>query len=159
MEPSGLPGGKAVNHCLRHYEEPVAAICRACNYPFCARCLVYSFGPKKAPFCVGCALHASGIRNGMRAVVPPATDPQDSTEAGPPAPMDRRTARATRRSERDAQKQAARSERKADRLAGPAPDVPAIAENGVDPEVALDAASLSQLATPTKLLSPVHHQL
>ena len=73
--------------------------------------------------------------------------------------MDRRTTRATRRSERDAQKQAARSERKAGRRAGPAPDVPAIAENGVDPEVALDIANVSQLAAPTKPLSPVHHQL
>lgn len=53
-----------MNHCLRHYEEPTAAVCRSCKGPFCTRCLVFSFGPKKPPYCVGCALIASGVRNG-----------------------------------------------------------------------------------------------
>ena len=29
---------------------------------FCADCLVYSFGPNKPPYCVSCALGASGVR-------------------------------------------------------------------------------------------------
>lgn len=53
-----------MNHCLRHYEEPTAAVCRSCQGPFCTRCLVFSYGPKKPPYCVGCALIASGVRNG-----------------------------------------------------------------------------------------------
>ncbi len=58
-----------VNHCMRHYEEPVVAHCRTCARPYCSRCLVYSFGPDKPPFCVGCALNASGVRNKNKPVV------------------------------------------------------------------------------------------
>lgn len=57
-----------MEHCLRHMEEPSTGECRNCHGTFCARCLVYSFGPKKPPFCVGCALVASGVRNGARRV-------------------------------------------------------------------------------------------
>lgn len=31
---------------------------------FCATCLVYSFGPKKPPFCLPCAVEAAGVRQG-----------------------------------------------------------------------------------------------
>lgn len=72
-----------MHYCLRHMEEPSSAQCRSCKGTFCSRCLVYSFGPRKPPYCVGCALHASGIRSGSRqvafpgdpgAVEPPASD-------------------------------------------------------------------------------------
>ena len=38
---------------------------------FCGECLVYSFGPKKPPFCIPCAVAAAGIRTnaGNRPVV------------------------------------------------------------------------------------------
>ena len=116
-----------MNHCLRHYEEPIEAVCRACHHPFCSRCLVYSFGPKKPPYCVGCALHASGIRNGTRVVAAPDLPPPETVPALSPATevqtgaVDRRTERAMRRAERDALKQMARAERKANRRAEPAP--------------------------------------
>src|SRR5690606_34546969 len=54
--------------CLRHMEEPSTGECRSCHGTYCSRCLVYSFGPKKPPFCVGCALVASGVRNSARPV-------------------------------------------------------------------------------------------
>lgn len=38
-------------------------MCRHCGDWFCSECLVYSFGPKKPPFCVGCALAAAGVRS------------------------------------------------------------------------------------------------
>jgi hypothetical protein len=47
-------------------EEPSTGECRNCHGAYCARCLVYSFGPKKPPFCVGCALRASGVRSGAK---------------------------------------------------------------------------------------------
>lgn len=93
-----------MNHCLRHYEEPITDYCRDCNHPYCARCLVYSFGPKKPPLCVGCALHAGGVRNGTR---PPVA--QAEPRAVGSAPTDRRTQRAYRRAERDAVKAAVKA--------------------------------------------------
>lgn len=135
-----------MNHCLRHYEEPIEAICRACKHPFCGRCLVYSFGLKKPPYCVGCALHASGIRNGTRMV------------AAQTGAVDRRTERALRRAERDALKQMARAERKANHRATPEPPSPATAENGSTSEAALDPARAIQPTTPSTGPVPVHHQ-
>ena len=55
-----------MEYCLRHMEEPSTASCRSCRGSYCARCLVFAFGPKKPPYCVGCALHASGVRTGSR---------------------------------------------------------------------------------------------
>lgn len=78
-------------HCMRHYEEPVVAYCRTCAQPYCSRCLVFSFGPDKPPFCVGCALNASGVRNKSKPVTVAA--------AAPPA-NDRRVERAQRRAEK-----------------------------------------------------------
>lgn len=95
-----------MNHCLRHYEEPIADRCRSCNHPFCGRCLVYAFGPKKPPYCVGCALTASGVRNGHRPVVASATP-------------DRKLEKARRRMERDAAKAAAKAEKKGRRQPEP----------------------------------------
>ena len=82
-------------HCLRHYEEPIAALCRNCNQPFCTRCLVFAFGPKKPPYCVGCALTASGVRAG-RGPTPVKADPDTV------APQDKRVARAQKRADKAA---------------------------------------------------------
>ena len=65
-----------MHYCLRHMEEPSSAQCRSCKGSFCSRCLVYAFGPRKPPYCVGCALHASGVRSGSRQA-PVAYDPAD----------------------------------------------------------------------------------
>lgn len=48
--------------CVRHQFEPAVDRCRTCDESFCAECLVYSFGPDKPPFCLHCALSASGVR-------------------------------------------------------------------------------------------------
>lgn len=58
-----------MSSCVRHYEEPVADTCRTCRNDFCSRCLVYAFGPKKPPYCVGCALTASGVRSDRNQMV------------------------------------------------------------------------------------------
>ena len=79
-------------HCMRHYEEPVVAYCRTCSQPYCSRCLVFSFGPDKPPYCVGCALTASGVRNKAKPITVVAS-------SGPSA-NDRRVERAQRRAEK-----------------------------------------------------------
>lgn len=130
-----------MNHCLRHYEEPVAAHCRSCRHPFCSRCLVYAFGPKKPPYCVGCALHASGIRAGNRAVVM-----ADPTEEAAPS-VDKRTERANHRAEREAVKAARRVARKA--TSAPVEQVP-------DPlTTAPRAARAARVPAPSQLLARV----
>lgn len=98
-----------MNHCLRHYEEPVSDHCRSCNHPFCSRCLVYSFGPKKPPFCVGCALTASGVRNGNHANIAPIAA----------QPSSKHVEKAQRRLERDAAKAEAKAQKKAGRSTEP----------------------------------------
>lgn len=98
-----------MNHCLRHYEEPVSDHCRSCNHPFCSRCLVYAFGPKKPPYCVGCALTASGVRNSNHATIAPIAA----------QPSSKRVEKAQRRLERDAAKAAAKAQKKAGRGAEP----------------------------------------
>ena len=123
-----------MNYCLRHTEEPTTGECRSCHGSYCARCLVYSFGPKKPPFCVGCALRASGVRSGARpsfqsqpapaAAVPafadaPALfgdpgsdhrqDPPGGPQGGLPASAAVKATWAQRRSQRQAAKAARRS--------------------------------------------------
>lgn len=71
----GTEGDRDMNYCLRHMEEPSTGECRSCHGSYCARCLVYSFGPKKPPFCVGCALRASGVRSGPRPTFQPDATP------------------------------------------------------------------------------------
>ena len=58
--------------CAKHQFEAAESVCRACGNEFCGECLVYSFGPKKPPFCVACALAAAGVRTtaGNRPVKP-----------------------------------------------------------------------------------------
>lgn len=54
--------------CARHQFERSADLCHTCGQEFCADCLVYPFGPSKPPYCVACALTASGVRtNAARA--------------------------------------------------------------------------------------------
>lgn len=67
-------------------EEPATGECRNCHGTFCARCLVYSFGPKKPPFCVGCALVASGVRNGSRRAYQPPDHSSSATTSFESAP-------------------------------------------------------------------------
>jgi hypothetical protein len=75
-----------MNYCLRHTEEPSTGECRSCHGSYCARCLVYSFGPKKPPFCVGCALRASGVRSGARPTYQPQQAPAAAVAAFNEAP-------------------------------------------------------------------------
>lgn len=123
-----------MDHCLRHMEESASGECRSCHGQFCTRCLVYSFGPKKPPFCVGCALHASGVRTGARRSYQPRTSQpaaevgtfagapslfSDDTRGGPPAPPTNPAGTAKPAtvkmswSERRAQRQAAKAQRSA----------------------------------------------
>lgn len=134
-----------MNHCVRHYEEPLMAHCRACGRPYCNRCLVYSFGPSKPPFCVGCALVASGVRNGGKSMpaMPLLEGPSDST--GPAGPTeesvlanDRRAERAYKRAEKAAQRAQVKASKKAAKkgdgtVAPPLPPSRVPASSGVVP--------------------------
>lgn len=106
-----------MTHCMRHYEEPVVAHCRTCAKPYCSRCLVYSFGPDKPPFCVGCALNASGVRNKNK--------PIPVAAQAAPGP-DRKVVRAQRKAEKADAKASARAMRRAAKQgqASPAVDAP-----------------------------------
>lgn len=99
-----------MSHCIRHFEEPPAGSCRSCHQPFCTRCLVWAFGPKKPPYCVACALSASGVRPSHRVVVGGGAGAEVPAPEGPT--VDKRTARAERRAEREALKRAGRAERR-----------------------------------------------
>jgi len=50
--------------CERHLFDQAVDLCGRCGQEFCGTCLVYSFGPKKPPFCLPCAVEASGVRQG-----------------------------------------------------------------------------------------------
>lgn len=106
-----------VAHCVRHFEEPVMALCRTCGQPYCSRCLVFAFGPKKPPYCVSCALTASGVRVTNKAAVPVVSDP-DSVPAN-----DQRVERAARRAQKAAARAAAKEAKKR-RGDGPPPGSP-----------------------------------
>ncbi len=58
-----------MDRCAKHPFEAAVENCRECGHRYCGECLVYSFGPKKPPFCVQCALAAAGVRRGA-AVTP-----------------------------------------------------------------------------------------
>jgi hypothetical protein len=49
--------------CDKHLFEGAEDRCGKCGYEFCGECLVYSFGAKKPPFCIPCAVAAAGIRS------------------------------------------------------------------------------------------------
>lgn len=48
--------------CVKHSFEIAKDECRQCHNSYCEECLVYSFGPKKPPYCVTSALNAAGVR-------------------------------------------------------------------------------------------------
>jgi hypothetical protein len=87
-----------VTHCMRHYEEPALDICKNCGRAFCSRCLVFPFGNHKPPYCVGCAITASGVRNRGK-VVAQAPKAERMTRA------QRTQARADKRAMKKAQRQ------------------------------------------------------
>jgi hypothetical protein len=49
-------------NCVRHQFESAIDRCRKCDEPFCGECLLYAFGAAQPPFCLNCALAASGVR-------------------------------------------------------------------------------------------------
>jgi hypothetical protein len=51
------------DNCVKHTFDVAHALCRQCGQPFCTTCLVYAFGPSKPPYCVKCAIGASGVRS------------------------------------------------------------------------------------------------
>ena len=57
--------------CEKHPHERGVALCRRCGHSWCGTCLVYSFGPKKPPYCMTCAMVAGGVRtSAARAPMP-----------------------------------------------------------------------------------------
>lgn len=48
--------------CDRHQFDRSVDRCGRCGGEFCGTCIVYSFGPKKPPFCLPCAVTAAGVR-------------------------------------------------------------------------------------------------
>ena len=60
--------------CEKHPHEMGVALCRRCGHSWCSTCLVYSFGPKKPPFCMSCAMFAGGVRTNAAA-------PRDAPQA------------------------------------------------------------------------------
>jgi len=54
--------------CQTHPFDEAQDTCRECKHEYCGECLVYSFGPKKPPFCVPCALMRAGVRRERRRV-------------------------------------------------------------------------------------------
>ena len=77
--------------CGKHTHEMGVALCRRCGQSWCSNCLVYSFGPKKPPYCMSCAMVAGGVR----------------TNASVPA-MPRRQLKAQMRAQKAAAKAAAK---------------------------------------------------
>lgn len=49
--------------CDRHQFDRAVDRCGRCGGEFCSTCVVYSFGPKKPPFCLPCAVTAAGVRS------------------------------------------------------------------------------------------------
>lgn len=49
--------------CERHQFDRSVDRCGRCGGEFCGTCVVYSFGPKKPPFCLPCAVSAGGVRS------------------------------------------------------------------------------------------------
>ena len=48
--------------CDRHQFDRSVDRCGRCGGEFCSNCVVYSFGPKKPPYCMSCAMVAGGVR-------------------------------------------------------------------------------------------------
>ena len=60
--------------CDKHLFEAAEDRCGRCGYEFCGECLVYSFGLKKPPLCIPCAVVAAGIRSNA---APPEADARE----------------------------------------------------------------------------------
>jgi hypothetical protein len=50
--------------CHRHQFDSAVDRCQMCGNGFCVTCLVYPKGQRKPPYCLPCAVHAAGVRNG-----------------------------------------------------------------------------------------------
>jgi len=98
--------------CDKHLFEQAEDRCGSCGSEFCAECLVYSFGPKRPPFCIPCAVAAAGIRSTGKA-------------------LPRREAKRLERERRQAFRQA---ERAAASMPAPEPFVPMVAPEAPTPE-------------------------
>lgn len=55
-------GETVEGRCERHQFDRAVDRCGRCGGEFCSTCVVYSFGPKKPPFCLPCAVTAAGVR-------------------------------------------------------------------------------------------------
>lgn len=86
--------------CAKHPHETGEAICRRCGSPWCKDCLVYSFGPKKPPFCLGCAMVAGGVRTASARPAMPKRDMRARSKAMKAEAKD--AARAAKQAEREA---------------------------------------------------------
>ena len=53
--------------CGEHPDKRSVGVCRSCDGEFCVDCLVFSFGRMKPPYCVACALQASGVHPAITA--------------------------------------------------------------------------------------------
>jgi hypothetical protein len=122
-----------MTHCMRHFEEPEVARCRSCDRPFCSRCLVWSFGPNKPPFCVGCALNASGVRTPAKTVM---------VSSEPPAQVKREL-----KAQRRAEKAEARALKRAARKKAPEPEIEQTRPTNVPAPVRLSTPA-SRYGTP-----------
>ena len=49
--------------CWAHGFARAEAHCQTCGHGYCGRCLVYSEGRHRPPYCTACALVAAGIRS------------------------------------------------------------------------------------------------
>jgi len=52
--------------CGIHQFDRAAGRCRKCGDCYCADCLIYPHGQRRAPYCVRCALIAAGVRRAPR---------------------------------------------------------------------------------------------
>jgi hypothetical protein len=52
-----------LDSCHKHPHEMGVTLCARCGQSWCADCLVYPFGTKKPPYCMGCAMVAAGVRS------------------------------------------------------------------------------------------------
>lgn len=90
----GIPADEeqVEGRCERHSFEAAENLCRTCGYEFCHECLVYTYGPKRAPFCVRCAIAAAGVRSSA-GITPKASSREIKRELrarkkdGAPAPL------------------------------------------------------------------------
>ena len=136
-----------MQHCLRHMEEPSTAQCRSCQGTYCNRCLVFSFGPRKPPYCVGCALHASGVRPGSRKVTmppPPLSEPEMAANFGRPVAFDRQA-------EKDAARATASTPTEAEAGGLSIADSPSLGDDVLEPVLAPNERRLLSRLTANRL--------